>query len=162
MRLNPLVLIATLLVGLGGLIFGVRAFITYDDAAEAFTQIELAYVPDSFEWQVSDYNEGTATFRVINDSSFTAEVESFSVHLQFDGNFAGSDYREHWEPITVPGGESREIPVRFTVTTNSIQSQGGDAQLGFSGQILVRFEEFEEPSSFRFRGSIGQVEASDG
>lgn len=140
---------------------GVRAFATYDDAAEAFTRIELAYVPDSFEWQSDDFETGSARFRIINGSSFRAEVESFSIALQFDGEFAGSDY-ERWEPMIIPARESREVEREFTVTANSIQSEGGTAQLTFTGQLLVRFEEFEQPLSFRFRGRIGQVEARDG
>lgn len=161
MRLNPFILIATLIVGIGGLVMGIRAFATYDDAAEAFTRLELVYVADSFEWQSDDYETGTATFRITNGSSFPADIESFSIALQFDGDFAGSDY-ERWEPIIVPAGESRVIPATFTITSNSIQDKGGTAQLSFSGQVLARFAEFEQPLSFRFRGTIGPVEASDG
>lgn len=155
MRLNPIVLVATLLVGVGGVFFGARAFSTYDDAAEAFTRVELAYVPGSFEWQDAEFEEATATFRVINDSRFLAVVESFRISLNFDGEFAGSDY-DTWQEMRVPGNASREIPVRFTVTANSIQAEGGTADLTFGGQMLVRFERFEQPLSFRFRGTIGQ------
>ena len=157
MRLNPLVLVASLIIGIGGVLLGARAILTYGDAAEAFTQIELAYVPGSFEWQDADYENGTATFQLINRSRFRASVESFSIALRFDGDFAGSDY-DRWQTMTVPGDEVREIPARFTITTNSIQEEGGTANLSFGGQLLVRFAKFEQPLSFRFRGTIGQVD----
>ena len=156
MRLNPLVLGISLLIGVGGLVLGLRAFSTYSDAAKAFTRIELAYVPDSFEWQDPEYDRAEATVRVTNDSQFPATVESFRIDLRFDGEFAGSDY-DRWIPMKVPANETREIPVHFTVTANSIQAEGGDAQLSFGGQLLVRFARFERPLSFRFRGPIGQV-----
>lgn len=161
MRLNPIVLTATIVVGIVGLFFGIRAFATYGDAAEAFTRIELTYVPDSFEWQDPEYEEGTATLRVVNSSQFPATVESFSISLRFDGQFAGSDY-SYWPPTIVPAHESLDVPVRFEVTTNSIQEIGGEAQLSFAGQLLVRFARFEQPLSFRFRGPIGQVEFDGG
>ncbi len=156
MRLNPVVLVVSLLVGLGGLFFGVRAYLTYNDAAEAFTKIELSYVRGSFQWQDPEYDEGTATFQVVNSSRFRAVVESFRVSVYFDGEFAGSDY-DRWQDLTVAGNETREIPARFSITTNSIQSQGGTADIAFAGQLLVRFAQFEQPLSFRFRGTIGQV-----
>ncbi len=159
MRLNPIILILTLVVGIGGLAAGLRAFSTYGDAAEAFTTVELVYVPDSFEWQSDDFETGTATFRLVNASRFPADVEGFSVALYFDGEFAGSDYGT-WEPVVVSAGESREFSSEFTVASNSIQAEGGTANLSFSGQVLVRFAKFEQPLSFRFRGAIGQVAAS--
>ena len=159
MRLNPVVIVATLLLGGAGLFFGVRAYSTYDDAAEAFTRVELAYVPNSFKWLDPEYGEGVATFRVINDSRFVAVVEGFSISVQFDGAFAGSDYNR-WQELRVPGNATREIPAHFEITTNSIQAEGGVAELSFAGQMLVRFARFEQPLSFRFRGAIGQVDAN--
>ena len=157
MRLNPIVLALTLIVGVGGLILAIRAFSTYSDAAEAFTHVELAYLPNSFEWQDAEYDEAIATFRVVNDSQFPATVETFNIALRFDSDFAGSDYST-WVPMRVPANQSREISMSFEVTTNSIQHEGGDSQLNFTGQMLVRFARFEQPLSFRFRGSMGQVD----
>jgi hypothetical protein len=156
-RLNPFVLAATIVIGVAGLLLAIRAYTTYGDAADAFTRIELVYVPDSFEWQDADYEEGVAVLRLENDSRFPATVESFNISLRFDGQFAGSDY-EGWTPVVVPAHDSMEIPVLFQVTANSIQEIGGEAQLSFAGQVLVRFVRFEQPLSFRFRGPIGQVE----
>jgi hypothetical protein len=160
LRLNPVVLVASLLVGLGGLFFGVRALLTYNDAAEAFTQVELVYVRGSFQWQDAEYDQGTATFQVVNRSRFRAVVESFRISVYFDGEFAGSDY-DALPDLIVPGHETREISAHFSITTNSIQNQGGTANLAFGGQTLVRFAKFEQPLSFRFRGTIGQVEFDD-
>ncbi|MEZ4522325.1 MAG: hypothetical protein R3A46_11885 [Thermomicrobiales bacterium] len=156
MRINPVILAATMLVGIFGIVFGVRAFTTYDDASEAFTRVELQYIPDSFKWQDPEYDQAVASFRVVNGSSFRADVEGFSVSLRFDGEFAGTDY-DIWPGLIVPGNESREFQMQFSVTTNSIQDQGGTADLSFTGQMLVRFEEFEQPLSFRFRGGMGKV-----
>ncbi|CAN5828731.1 hypothetical protein BH23CHL2_BH23CHL2_13830 [soil metagenome] len=156
MRLNPFILLATLLIGVPGMIFTVRAFGTYEGAADAFTRVELQYVEGSFAWEDPDFEIGAARFRVVNNSKFDATVESFSISLRFAGQFAGSDYNR-WESIVVPGGESVEIPAVFTVTANSIQERGGTANLQFSGQMVIRFEEFEQPLSFRFRGEIGQT-----
>lgn len=156
MRLNPFILLATLLIGLPGLIFTVRAFGAYEGAADAFTRVELQYVAGSFAWEDPDFEIGTARIRVVNNSKFDATVESFNISLRFGGQFAGSDYNR-WEAIVVPGGESVEIPAVFTVTANSIQERGGTANLQFSGQLVVHFEEFEQPLSFRFSGEIGQT-----
>lgn len=156
MRMNPIVLVITVLIGVVGIAFSVRAYTTYEDAAEAFTRIELRYVPDSFQWEDSDFEEGTARFLVVNDSRFSATVESFNISLRFDGRFAGSDY-DRWQQVVVSGNEVVEIPTRFTVTANSIQHEGGTANIGFAGQLVVRFNEFEQPLSFRFGGDIGEV-----
>lgn len=156
MRLNPIVLVLTVIVGVIGIVFSVRAYTTYESAAEAFTRVDLRYVPGSFQWEDSQFEEGTAQFMVVNDSRYTATVENFSISLRFDGRFAGSDYNP-WQEMVVPGNESLEVPARFTVTTNSIQHEGGSANIGFAGQLVVRFDEFEQPLSFRFGGNIGEV-----
>ena len=154
MRLNPFILLLTIVAGIVGAVATVRAFSTYDGAAGAFTDVELQYVPDSFRWLDPDFDQGEARFRVVNDSDFDATVESFGISLRFDGTFAGSDY-DRWEFQTVSSGDQFEFPVRFSVTANSIQSGGGEAVLGFTGQMRVVFDEFEQALNFRFRGEIG-------
>jgi len=153
-RLNPLVLGLTLLIGIPGLIFAARAFATYHDATEAFTKTELQYVRGSFRWEDPEFENATAVFRIVNGSQFEITVESLMVALTFDGEFAGTDY-ERWQPIRVAPGDTRDIPFNFTVTSNSIQPRGGTANLGFRGQLRITFAEFEEPLAFRFSGNIG-------
>jgi hypothetical protein len=160
-RLNPWVYGLSLVVGILGFVFAGRAFMAYHDAAETFTEVELQYVPDSFAWRDGQFENGSATFRVVNDSDYRATVEHFGISLRFDGMFAGSDYRR-WEPVSVPAGETREIPVTFTVTANSIQAEGGTAALGFVGQLRLTFASIEEPLVFRFRGDIGTAPYEDG
>lgn len=156
MRLNPLLLVATLLFGIPGIIFAARAFATYHDATEAFTQAELLYVRDSFRWEDPAFDRGTALFRIENGSQYTITVENLMVTLRFDGEFAGTDY-EPWQAIRIAPGETHEVPMNFTVTANSIQDRGGSADLGFTGQLRITFAEFEEPLAYRFGGNIGVV-----
>jgi hypothetical protein len=153
-RLNPIVYGASLVVGILGVVFAARAFLTYHDATETFTELELQYVPGSFDWQDPQFEHGSATFRIVNDSDYRATVEHFGISLHFDALFAGSDYTR-WEPVSIAPGDMREIPVAFTVTANSIQAQGGTATLGFQGQLRLTFASIEEPLFFRFRGDIG-------
>jgi hypothetical protein len=156
LRLNPLVLALTLVIGITGVVFAFRAVTTYSDAAEAFTQVELHYVPGSFEWEDPEFETGSGDFRIVNDSQFPVTVESFTITLNFDDDFAGSDYST-WQPKNIAPGEALEVPVTFTVTSNSIQALGGTALLRFAGQLRLTFVEFEEPLAFRFQGNIGET-----
>jgi hypothetical protein len=155
-RLNPLLLVATLLFGVPGTIFAARAFATYHDATEAFTQAELLYVRDSFRWEDPEFDRGTALFRIENGSQFTITVESLMLSLRFDDEFAGAEY-ERWQAIRIAPGETEEFRMNFSVTANSIQERGGSALLSFAGQLRITFAEFEEPLAYRFRGDIGVV-----
>ncbi len=103
LRLNPLLLVVVAVMGVASFVVAFRAFTSYHDAAEAFTQVEMQYVPDSFRWDDPAFESATATFKVVNSSSFPATLESFSVALNFDGAFAGSDY-SRWIPINIPAG----------------------------------------------------------
>lgn len=161
MRLNPWIYGASLLVGILGVVFAGRAYLTYLDATETFTEVELQYVPGSFAWQDAGFENGSARFRVVNESDYRATVEHFGISLQFDGQFAGTDY-DRWEPISVPAGETSEIPVNFSVTANSIQTRGGTAMLTFQGTLRLTFASIEEPLVFRFRGDIGMTPYEDG
>lgn len=154
LRLNPLVLGLTLIIGIPGIIFAGLGFASYHDATEAFTKTELQYVRGSFRWEDPEFDRATALFRIVNGSQFEVTVESLMVALTFDGEFAGTDY-DPWEAIRIPPGETREIPFNFTVTANSIQERGGTAELGFTGQLRITFAEIEEPLAYRFRGNIG-------
>jgi hypothetical protein len=44
------------------------------------------------------------------------------------------------------------------VTSRSIQAQGGSAQLGLRGSVVVHFNGIERELALRVRGTIGQVD----
>ncbi len=156
MRLNRIVVVVALIVGLGGSWLTARAFQQYLDATEAFSLVDLRQEPDTFRWLDPDYGEAEAVFEFVNRSERDITVESLSLSLRFDQQFAGADYAP-WEPMEIPAGERRTFPATFTITANSIQHRGGDANLSFRGQMKLSFANIEEPLVVRFRGQIGQV-----
>lgn len=143
-------------MGLLGAWFAQDAFRQYLDATEAFTDVSMEYEPGSFVWLDPEFDVGQARLTIINDSSHDVVVAHMSIFLDFDGKFAGAHY-EPWEDVEIAAGESHTFTAVFTITANSIQPRGGEAELRIRGAMNLEFEEIEEPYSVRFQGDIGQV-----
>ena len=75
---------------------------------------------------------------------------------RFDGEFAGSWYQA-WEPVELAPGQTITLSPTFTVTTNSIQAEGGQATLSLSGQVRVAYAGIERTLTRNLRGEIGAV-----
>lgn len=158
MRLNVIVLALSLASGIAGVVVLQNAFADYLDATRSYTQVELRYVDGSFEWLDDEYELSRAELRVTNRSAHVVTVAHLDTFLYFDGEFAGARYT-FWEPIEIAPGESRTVEAEFQTTSNSIQDQGGTAELSIRGRMRLEFEDIDEPFSIRYSGDIGQVEA---
>lgn len=156
MRLHHWVLLVSLIAGVIGAWFAQDAFRQYLDATEAFTEVSMRYEPDSFEWLDPEFDRGQAQLTIINDSSHDVVVDHMNMFLDFDGDFAGARY-DPWENVEIPAGETHTFTAEFLITANSIQPQGGEAELRIRGTMGLEFEEIEEPYSVKFGGTIGQV-----
>lgn len=143
-------------MGVFGVWFAQDAFRQYIDATEAFTNVSMEYEPDSFVWVDPEFDVGQANLTIINDSDHAVVVEHMSMFLDFDGRFAGAHY-DPWEDVEIPAGESYTFTAEFTITANSIQSRGGEAELGIRGTMGLEFDEIDEPYTVRFQGDIGTV-----
>ena len=156
MRLNRWVLLLALLVGGIGTGFLINAFSQFLDANRSYTSFDIAYVPDSFTWQDSDFEHAVAEVTITNDADRSVTIEHLQLHLYFDNEFAGSWY-EPWEQIVLEPGASVTVIPRFTVTSNSIQPQGGTAELALGGQMRLAYEQIERTLTVPLRGTVGQV-----
>lgn len=156
MRINRWVLLASAIIGLAGAWSLFTAFRDYVDTVNSFTEVDLQYVKGSFSWADPEFERGSAKVEIFNDSGHDVTVTHFSIFLEFDGEFAGTDYRT-WDDLAIPAGESRVVTAEFQVTATRRQDQGGTADLGLHGSMWLEFEEIEEPLSISFAGTIGQV-----
>jgi hypothetical protein len=143
-------------MGVLGAWFTQDAFRQYLDATEAFTDVSMEYEPGSFVWLDPEFDVGQAQLTIINDSSHDVVVDHMRIFLDFDGEFAGAHY-DPWEDVEIAAGERHTFTAEFTITANSIQHRGGEAELRIRGTMGLEFEEIEEPYSVRFQGDIGQV-----
>lgn len=156
MRLNRWVMLISLIAGVAGIWFVVSAFDDYLTATRSFTQVEVTYVDDSFVWLDPNYEQGQADITITNNAGRAMTIEYLNLSLAFDGEFAGAWY-DRWEPMEIPAGESITVTAVYTVTQNSIQSQGGDANLTTRGRMRLAFDEIEEPLTINIRREFGQV-----
>lgn len=156
MRLNRWVLLVTLLIGVVGTGFLVRAVQQFLDANRSYTSFVVRYVPDSFTWLDAEYEHGAAEVTITNDADRLMTIEYLTLHLSFDGEFAGSWYQA-WEPVELAPGETITLSPNFTVTTNSIQAEGGSATLTLGGQIRVAYAGIERTLTRNLQGTVGEV-----
>lgn len=156
MRLNRWVLVLTLLIGAVGTGFLINAFQQFLDANRSYTSFAVRYVPDSFTWLDSEFEAGEARITITNDADRLMTIEYLTLHLYFDGEFAGSWY-EPWEQVELAPGETVTLAPTFSITTNSIQDSGGDAELTLGGQIRVAYARIERTLTRTLTGTIGEV-----
>lgn len=157
MRLNVWVLLLSFCAGVAGIWFLFAAFDDYLDATRSYTQVDLRYQDESFQWLDAEYEESEAVLTVANRSTHVVTVTQMDVFLYFDGEFAGAEYTT-WEPLEVDPGEVETFMVGFQTSTNTIQDQGGEADLSLAGRMRLEFEDISEPLSIRFSGDVGQVD----
>jgi hypothetical protein len=155
-RLNRWVLLTALLVGVVGTGFLVRAVQQFVDANRSYTSFAVRYVPDSFTWLDAEFEQGVAQVTITNEADRLMTIEYLTLHLRFDGEFAGSWYQA-WEPVELAPGQTITLSPTFTVTTNSIQAEGGQATLSLSGQVRVAYAGIERTLTRNLRGEIGAV-----
>lgn len=159
MRLNIVVLLLSLAAGIAGVFVLQEAFADYLDATRSYTQVDLRYVDGSFEWLDDEYENSRAEVSIHNRSTHVVTVAQLDMFLYFDGEFAGARY-ENWQPVEIVPGDERTFETEFQTTANSIQQQGGTADLSIRGRMRLEFEDIEDPLSIQFSGDIGQVSAA--
>ena len=151
-------LAVSLILGVAGTISLVAAVSEYNSTLETYTQLSIRYEPDSFAWVEPDFSAATTRMVIVNESPADAFVENLNVFLHFDGEFAGTNY-ERFPGIDVPKGETRVVTLNLSVTTPSIQPQGGTAQLSFTGSARVEFDGVERDLQLNVREQVGVVPA---
>lgn len=151
-------LAVSLLLGIAGTISLVAAVSEYNSTLETYTELSIRYEPDSFVWVEPDFSAATTRVVIINDSPADAFVENLNLFLRFDGEFAGTNY-ERFPGIEVPKGETRVVTLNLGISTPSIQSQGGTAELSFTGSARVQFEGVERDLQMNVRERVGVVPA---
>ncbi|MFW6075107.1 MAG: hypothetical protein ACOC9Y_05890, partial [Chloroflexota bacterium] len=156
-RLNLWILFLSLGAGIVGAWYLQAAFDDYLDATRSYTQVDLRYEDESFKWLDAEYENSEAELTFTNRSSHVVTVAVLDVFLYFDEEFAGADYTT-WDPLVVDPGESESFTVGFQTSSNTIQDQGGDADLSLGGRMQLEFEDIAEPLSIRFTGDVGQVD----
>lgn len=156
MRVNRWVMLVSVLIGLAGSWFAYDAAATYVAATRAYSAVDVRYVPDSFVWADPAFGSGRADFVIHNGSESDVTITTLTLHLYFDGEFAGSRYTT-WDPLEIPKGTDATVTPEFTVSISRLQPQGGTAALGVHGNITVEFKDVKEPLTFPLRGTIGQV-----
>lgn len=156
MRLNRWVLLLALVVGGAGTGFLINAVTQFLDANRSYTSFDIRYVPDSFTWQEPDFEHAVAQVTITNDADRNVTIEHLQLHLYFDNEFAGSWY-EPWEQIVLEPGASVTVTPRFTVTANSIQERGGEAELAIGGQMRLAYAQIERTLTVPLSGTVGQV-----
>jgi hypothetical protein len=155
-RFNRWALLVALLVGIVGTGFLVRAVQQFVDANRSYTSFVVRYVPGSFSWLDAGYEQGVAQVTITNEADRLMTIEYLTLHLYFDGEFAGSWYQD-WEPVELAPGQTITLAPTFTVTTNSIQAEGGQASLSLRGQIRVAYVGIERTLTRNLAGEIGEV-----
>lgn len=157
MRVNVWVLLLSFCAGVAGVWFLFAAFDDYLDATRSYTQIDMRYEEDSFQWLDAEYEDSEATLTIINRSDHLVTVRRLDAFLYFGEDFAGADY-ESWQSVTIDPDEAHTFTVSFQTTTNTIQDQGGEAELRVGGRMSLEFDEISEPLHIRYSGDVGQVD----
>lgn len=160
MRLNLWNVPVALVIGIIAIWAVLRAINQYTAVTESIIQVDVEYVPNSFIWLDPLFDQGQAQIDIINRAERSVTVDYLELHLYFDDEFAGAWY-ETWEPVTVPAGEKRTVTATFTVTSNSIQQQGGQATLSLRGYDILDFDEFEEQFTIQLYEPVGNVSEID-
>jgi hypothetical protein len=161
MRAFWAVVIASVVVGVGGVLTLALAVGEYTDTLRTYTRLEVRYEPDSFVWLEPDYSRARATLLLTNNSPANARITDLNLSLYVDGEFAGTAY-ERPAAFDVARGATIALPVEMQVTSRGIQAQGGSARLSLGGRIVADFSGVERELVLRMRGNVGQVDRVEG
>jgi hypothetical protein len=155
MLVNRLLIAITFAVGAAGAWTLWDATDQYAGVLRAYARVTANYQPDSFVWLDADYVQARATFVVTNASVRDATLESMDLHLEFDGEFAGSNYAR-FEPLRVPAGETRLVELNLTVTSGG-KGNGGEVELALRGSAVFRFDDIQRSRTDLVFADIGHV-----
>ncbi len=158
MRVFWAALAISVAIGLAGLVSLVAAMSEYNSTLETYTELSIRYEIGSFTWVESDFSAAQTRMVITNDSPADATVKNVNVFLQFDGEFAGTNY-DRFPSIEVPTGETRVVTLDLLITAPSIQPEGGTANLTFTGSASVNFDGVERDLNLNIREKIGVVPA---
>jgi hypothetical protein len=161
MRAFWAVVLASVLIGLAGVLALALAVGEYTGTLRTYTRLEVRYEPGSFVWLEPDYSRARATLVVTNHSPADARIDDIRLSVYFDGEFAGTAY-DPPPGFAVARGETRAQEVELQITSRGIQAQGGSARLTLSGSVVADFTGVERELQLRVRGTVGQVSTVEG
>src|SRR5687768_14820156 len=153
MYLHRWVLLVSLVGGLLGSVAAARAFTAYRDAARAYSQVEVVYVPGSFDWRDAGLTTARIELDILNRPPRQVPVEFLTVNLYLDGQFVGSDYTT-WQPLAIARQADARVETTLQIAGDTLRAGAPSAEIALRGEVRLRFDSIERPLALRFRSVV--------
>jgi hypothetical protein len=149
------ILLASFAIGIAGSWAYVTTLLDYRDTADAYTNVDIAAIPETFAWTGEGQRVATLTLEIENSSRTDLTIEHLELRLYSGGTFIGAMY-EPWQELPVPSRSVEQVTVSLEVSTPEGRLPE-DGQLRLSGDAHLAFEGIDQPFVVRFTDQLEEV-----
>lgn len=149
------ILLASFVIGIAGSWAYATALLDYRETADAYTNVDIAAIPETFEWTGEDQRAATLTLEIENSSRTALTVEHLELRLYSGGAFIGAMY-ETWQELQVPARSVEQVSLTLEVTTPEGELPEAGA-LRLSGDAHLAFEGIDQPFVVRFDDQLEEA-----